>query len=403
MISLDELRANPGQILGAITAWAKESGAINLGQGFPELSEDEERHPALVAFLQNAREMLMDHNAQQYQPPRGLPVLKEVIATNNQHFYGLETDPDTEILVTSGANNAISLAMRTLLNGDDQRNEVLLIEPYFNFYPNLIKYAGGDVKSFSLDVDDNQEWNFDFDRLEKSITDKTKVILLNSPMNPTGKVFSRAELEAIADIVRRHDLYVISDDVYAFQTHQDHPHASLAMIDGMKDRCISVNSAGKTFSATGWRVGYATGPEHVINPMAHIFFNETCCVAKSFQQATAQGLQDHGFLRSLGEDYKMKAQTLSHGLERAGFSVSPAQGGYFVAADYSDISDVDGIAFVEHMIKEHGVAAVPFDPAFVSSDNRGGNSSRFLRFCVAKPADVLAEAASNLLGIQGPS
>lgn len=400
MSSIDELRRNPGQILGAITRWANDAKAINLGQGFPELSDREMSLPARVEFLQNAKDALVDYSAQQYPPPRGIPELQEAIAQSNQKYYDLATDPETEVLVTQGATAAIFYALNTLLKEPDDRNEVLLIEPFFNFYQPIIQDAGGQANHFSLEPNDNKEWVLDIDEFKRSITDKTKVILLNSPMNPNGKVFSREELEAIAKIVLEKNLYVVCDEVYEFYTPEGQPHIPLATIDGMKDRCIRVSSVGKTFAVTGWRVGYASGPEHIINRMFDSHFYISGGVSRAFQKATAYGLQQDSFLRSLGESYKEKSQILADGLRQAGFLVSPPQGGYFVAADYSQISDVDGIEFVEHMIHQHGVAAVPFDPPFVTSEN--AKTSKFLRFCVAKPEKILRESVARLQGIEGP-
>jgi len=397
-----DLKSNPGKILTLITQEANKVGAINLGQGFPELSDDEKALPTRIQFLQNAQDTFVDYAAQQYPPPRGLPELQEAIAQTNQQYYGLETDPETEIVVTQGATAALFYAMNALLQKEnDDRDEVLLIEPFFNFYHSIIQDAGGRTNHFALEPDSNQEWVLDIDKLEASITDKTKVILLNSPMNPNGKVFSREELEAIASIVQRHDLYVVCDEVYEFYTPDGQAHIPLATIDGMKDRCIRVSSVGKTFAVTGWRAGYVSGPEHLINHMFDSHFYISGGVSRAFQSATTFGLRQDDFIQSLGQDYQEKSKILSDGLKQAGFLVSPAQGGYFVAADYSQLSDSEATDFAMHMIKEHGVAAVPFDPPFLSADNKT-DAKNYLRFCVAKPQQVLQESVQRLQGINGP-
>lgn len=401
MSSTENLKRDPGKILGAITVWANEAGAINLGQGFPEFSDDEATVPERASLLAQARDALHNHNAQQYKPPMGTLELRETIAASNEHFYGLNTDPETEILVTQGACAGIYYALNSLLKSDDGRNEVLLIEPFFNFYHSIINDARGVARHFQLEPDENQEWVLDIEKLEAAITDKTKVILLNSPMNPTGKVFSRAELEAIAEIVRRHDLYVVSDEVYEFYTFEGQAHIPFAAIDGMKDRCIRVSSVGKIFGVTDWRVGYASGPAHIIQDMLNSHFYISCGVAGAFQGAASYGLRQQNFLNELGRDFTRKARILSDGLQNAGFLVSPRQGSYFVSANFSALSDADGVDFVEHMIKEHGVAAVPFDPPF-QTRRPDVQPSRFLRFCIAKPDDVLSDAATRLQGISGP-
>ena len=370
-------------IFTAQTAVAQKHGSINLGQGFPENDGPD--------WLKKvAADHLMQNGTNQYCPPAGLQELRQAIAETDESFYDLNTNPEKNILVTAGATEALNISLRTLLQPGD---EIILFSPYYNFYDGLISTTGAKARNVQLSPPD---WQFDPEDLEAAIGPNTKALLLNTPSNPTGKIFTRDELALIADLVSKHDLTVISDEVYEFLTTPDDPHIPISTLPGMKDRTIRISSAGKTFSLTGWRLGYLSAPDHIMPALLQAHTLTSFCLSSAFQKAVTAGLNDTDFLQSLGPEFANKAKILTKGLDEAGFSPLPFSGGYFVIADFSGF-DFDGNDrdFCYHLTKQAGVTPLPLS-AFYAKDDQDA-PSHLLRFCIAKENDTLHKAAEKLI------
>src|SRR5512145_3181617 len=246
----DRLRGIPGTIFSEMSALAVRTGALNLGQGFPDRDGPSSVVEAAVAALRGGRN--------QYAPGIGVPELRRAVAAHQARHYGLDLDPDRQVLATTGATEGIAAALLALVNPGD---EVVVLEPFYDSYTAMIQMAGGVRRPVTLRAPD---FRLDVDELREAVTDRTTVLLLNSPHNPTGTVLSRAELQAVADVAQERDLVVITDEVYEHLVYDDHEHVPLATLPGMFERTLSLSSAGKTFSLTGWKIGWATGPEPLV-------------------------------------------------------------------------------------------------------------------------------------------
>lgn len=376
--------AKGGNIFTHVSMMASEHDAINLSQGF-----NEEDGP------QYLRDIVADNFRQdgvhQYSFPNGHPDLRNVISNCNKHYYNLDTDPDKHVMVTTSATLALHIALWILL---EQGDEVIAYEPFYNFYDPMIRSAGGIPRYVKLSP---PEWPVIESDLRKTIGPKTKVLILNSPMNPNGKVFSREELDIIARVAKDHNLIVICDEVYEFLTNPDHPHIPLATLPGMSERVIRISSPGKTFSFTGWRVGYLSAPEEFIPALTKAHTLTTFCVPLPLQMAVARGLQDHDFIARQGHIMKEKADYLASGLSELGFAPLPYQGGFFLCADYRDIAHKIGfkgnsLELTEYLTKNAGITPMPLD-AFYED---GQEKNTLLRFCVAKKHSTLANAIEAL-------
>lgn len=375
-------QSSGSDVFSSLTRMAQRYNSINLGQGAPESGP-------IGEMTQLAAQGFLKPDTHQYAHPDGTAEFRQAISQANAHFYGLRTDPEEDLLVVNGgATAALNMSLRVLLERED---EVVLFEPFYNFYDPLIRTAGGTPQYVSLTP---PAWSFDEANLRSVITEKTKVILLNSPMNPTGKVFSRQELSVIAGIAREHDLYVICDDAYEFFTPENNKHIPLSTLDGMQERCIRISSAGKTFSCTGWRVGYLSAPKNIMPLLKHANTLTGFSVPRPLQTALTHGLQDYDYLGRLGGEFNAKAGVLSDGLNKAGFDVLPYSGGYFVCADFSRLKPQTGsAAFSEYLTREIGVTAMPLQPFYNEIRPEGDT---LLRFCVAKSDDTLGDAIQRL-------
>lgn len=377
----------PTTIFETMSRLAIQHGAINLGQGFPD--ED-----GPLDIRQKAAELLID-GPNQYPPMLGLPALREAVAKANRRFYNLQMDPDTNILVTSGATEALSDCLNALVEPGD---EVILIEPLYDCYLPLAERAGASVKSIRLVP---PRWKLDRAELEAAFSDKTKAILLNNPHNPAGKVFDRDELELIAELVKKHDAYAICDEVYEHILFDDRTHIPLMTLDGMDQRCLRIGSAGKTFSLTGWKVGYICGPAQLLDPVAKAHQFTTFTTPPALQAAVAFGLaKEDAYYRSLAGDLQTKRDHLNDGLKAIGFTMIPCAGTYFLTADIAPLCrekqfPVDDVAFCQAMTEQAGVTAVPVS-AFYRPGQQGDIPSQFVRFCFSKQIPVLDEAIARL-------
>ncbi|SHE64516.1 Aspartate/methionine/tyrosine aminotransferase [Kaistia soli DSM 19436] len=370
----------PTTIFEVMSRLAIEHKAINLGQGFPDVDGPEDvRRFAAEALLAGPN---------QYPPMMGVPELREAVAASNARFYGLDVDWKSEVLVTSGATEALSDIITALIEPGD---EVVLIEPLYDCYLPLVRRAGGIPRLVRITP---PEWKLDTAALEAAFSERTKAILINNPMNPAAKAFSREELAVIAELCVRHDAYAICDEVYEHILFDGRPHIPLMTLPGMRERAIRIGSAGKTFSLTGWKVGYVTAAPALLDPIAKAHQFTTFTTPPNLQKAVAFGLgKTDGYYGELSGALAAKRDRLSAGLTRLGFDVVPCGGTYFVTADVSSLGLVGGdVEICRQMTLEGGVTAVP-----VSAFYAGEAPSNFVRFCFSKRDEVL-DAALDRLG-----
>ena len=368
-------------IFSEMTRLAQKHQAVNLSQGFPDFDG-----PTTIL---DAATRAMAAGENQYARSMGHPALVAAIATRLRDDYGIERDPLIEVAVFSGATEAIASSLLGLLNpGDD----VVLFEPYYDSYPAACALAGATPRYYTLRA---PEFRIEKERLDAIVTDRTRVLLLNTPHNPTGRRFDESELDVVADVCRRHDIVCVADEVYEHLTYAPARHVSIATRPGMAERTLSISSAGKTFSLTGWKIGWASGPVELIGAAqaAHQFV--TFATATPFQVAIAQALTDgaHDYFETLRDEYRERRDFLVDVLDDVGFRPFVPEGTYFVLADFSDLDDRDDVAFVRRLMEEIGVAAIP-PSVFYAADPDAGR--RMVRFAFCKRRDTLEEAARRL-------
>lgn len=366
-------------IFTLMSALALRHDAINLGQGFPD-----QDGPADI--VQAAADALLNHH-NQYAPLTGLAELRQAVAHANQRFYGLQVDPDHGVVVTSGATEAITACLMALINPGD---EVVLIEPLYDTYLPTVLMLGGIPKLVRLNPPD---WALPYNELADAFSARTKLLLLNSPMNPCGKVFSLRELSFIADLLEQYDAYAVCDEVYEHLVFPPSVHTPLMSLGGMFERCLRIGSAGKTFSLTGWKVGYVSGPNALAELVAKAHQNLTFCTAPHLQRAVALGLaKPDGYFADLASGLQAKRDLLAGGLRQLGFGVLPADGSYFLTADISGFAyPGDDAAFCRDITEHAGVAAIP-----VSAFYAANPPTHYVRFAFCKQQTVLREALSRL-------
>ena len=358
---------------------AMEVGAINLGQGFPDdVGPENLRQAAANAVIEGPN---------QSPPMMGLPELRQAVAAHNKRFYGLDVDWQTEVMITSGATEALADCLLALIEPGD---EVVLIEPLYDCYLPMVKRAGGIPKLVRIAP---PKWELDIQAIADAFSDKTKLILLNSPHNPSGKVFSNDELQTIADLVIKHDAYAVCDEVYEHIIYDGVQHKPLMTFDGMRDRTIRIGSAGKTFSMTAWKVGYMTAPANLLTPISKAHQYVAFTTPRNFQTAVAVGLtQDDAYFTSLATDLQIKRDRIGSGLQSAGFDVLPTGGTYFISVDIRSVGfDGNDVTFCEMIAREAGVAGIP-----LSAFYQDGEVDQFVRFCFSKQNDILDQAAAKL-------
>jgi len=377
------MRHHGPTIFTEISALAQRYDAVNLGQGFP----DTDGPPEMVAAA--ARAVASGQN--QYPPLSGRPELLAAIAAHQQHWYGLTVDPASEVLVTVGATEAIAA---TILAFCEPGDEVVMFEPYYDSYAAMVDLAGAVRRTATLRFPD---FEVDEAELRAAFSPRTRLVLLNSPHNPTGKVFSRAELELIARLAVEHDCWVVTDEVYEHLTFGV-DHVPLATLPGMADRTLTISSAGKTFSATGWKVGWVSGPAAAVAAIRTVKQFLTFGVGGPFQlaAATALALPDATFL-GLRDQLWAKRDLLVGALGAAGLTVAVPDGTYFVVVDAAPLGVTDAVAFARELPQRVGVAAIPVrvfhdDPTAART---------LLRFAFCKRDDVLREGAARLARLSG--
>ena len=375
------LSSLPTTVFTIMSQLAARYDAINLGQGFPDTEG-----PADIINV--AAEALKD-NRNQYAPLTGLPELRQAVAESNRRFYGLEIDSATEVVVTSGATEALAACLMAVVEADD---EVVLIEPLYDTYLPMLKMIGAVPKCVRLQP---PHWKLPEEELRAAFGPKTKAMILNSPMNPAGKVFSRTELELIAELVKEHDAYVICDEVYEHLTFHV-KHIPLMTLPDMRERCMRIGSAGKSFSLTGWKVGYVTAPSALASVVAKAHQVLVFATAPNLQRAVAHGLnKDDSYYKSLSADLELRRDILVEGLHRLGFETLPADGSYFVVADTSrHAQGRTDVEFAEWLVEHAGVATIPVSAFY---DPEGAEPPRnMIRFAFCKKPEILQEALRRL-------
>ncbi|MEU6771836.1 pyridoxal phosphate-dependent aminotransferase [Streptomyces sp. NPDC046759] len=369
-------------IFAEMSALALSTGSINLGQGFPDTDGPEQVREAAVRALREGR-------GNQYPPGPGIPELRVAIAAHQQRRYGLSYDPDTEVLVTAGATEAIAAALLALVEPGD---EVVALEPYYDSYAASIAMAGGRRVPVTLRPHEGG-FRLDLDELRAAVTDRTRLMLINTPHNPTGTVLTRAELTAIAELAVERDLLVVTDEVYEHLVFDDAGHLPLATFPGMGERTVTIGSAGKTFSFTGWKVGWVTAAPELVTAVRSVKQFLTYVSSGPFQYAVAEAL---ALPDTYFEEFRRSMQTrrdiLAQGLAEAGFEVFRPAGTYFVTTDIRPLGEKDGFAFCRALPERAGVVAIP--NAVFYDDREAG--APFVRFAFCKREDVLREAAERL-------
>lgn len=374
-------------IFAEMSALAARTGAINLGQGFPDTDGPEEIREAAVRALRDGR-------GNQYPPGPGVPELRTAVAEHQLRRYGLAYDPDTEVLVTAGATEAIAASLLALVEPGD---EVIALEPYYDSYAASVAMAGGTRVPVTLRPHEGR-FVLDLDELRAAVTDRTRLILLNTPHNPTGTVLTRAELTAIAELAVARDLLVVTDEVYEHLVFDDAEHLPIASLPGMRERTVTIGSAGKTFSFTGWKVGWVTASPELTTAVRSAKQYLTYVASGPFQYAVAEALRlPDTYFDSLRADLSAKRDLLSDGLARAGFDVYKPAGTYFVTTDIRPLGESDGFAFCRALPERAGVVAIP---NAVFYDHRA-EGEPFVRFAFCKRVDVIEEAVSRLKGLAG--
>lgn len=370
-------------IFAEMSALAVATGAINLGQGFPDTDG-----PSVV--LDTAIAQIRSGN-NQYPPGRGEPGLRAAIAEHQQRFYGLTYDPDTEVLVTAGATEALAGALLGMLETGD---EVIVFEPMYDSYQAGIALAGARAVPVLLRPVPGASYGFDPAELRGAVTPRTRMILLNTPHNPTGKVFTRAELQIIADVALANDLWVVADEVYEHLVFAHHEHVSIATLPEMRERTLVVSSGGKTFSTTGWKIGWACGPAGMVTATTTAKQFLTYVNGSPFQAAIAAGLDlPDEFFAGLAADLEAQRDLLEHGLRAAGFEVYRADGTYFTTVDIRPLrADGDGMAFCRELPGLVGVVAVPNQVFYMNPEH----GRHLVRFACCKRPEVIAQAVERL-------
>lgn len=372
------LAAMGTSVFSEMTALALKHGAVNLSQGFPDFEGPSDVVDDAVAALRSG------HN--QYGRSMGVLPLVQAIARHSKRFYDVDVDPLTEVVCTAGATEALAAAMIGLLDAGD---EVIVLEPFYDGYPATIAMAGAVPRVCTLRWPD---FALEIDDVARLVTDKTRMIVLNNPHNPTGKVFSTTELDAIAGLCVKHDLIAVCDEVYEHLTYGA-PHVPLCTRPGMHERTLTLSSTGKTFSFTGWKVGWAVGPAHLVAATQRAHQYLTFCASTPLHLAMAHALDrcDDAFVQTLQREYRARRDFVVEVLREIGFQVSVPAGAYFCLASMPGVDD--DRAFARRLILEAGVATIPPSAFYSASVDEG---RRLLRFAFCKKQSTLDDAAARL-------
>jgi N-succinyldiaminopimelate aminotransferase len=373
------LRSIPPTIFSEMSALALRTGSINLGQGFP----DRDGPPAVVEVAVEA----LRSGRNQYPPGLGIPELREAVAAHQARHYGIQLDPLTEVVVTAGATEAIAAAVLAFVDPGD---EMVVLEPYYDSYTACIEMAGGVRRPVTLRAPD---FRLDVDALRAAVTPRTRTILLNTPHNPTGTVLDRAELQAVADVAIEHDLLVVTDEVYEHLLYDGREHVPLSTLPGMWERTVTISSAGKTFSFTGWKVGWVTGPAELVATVMAAKQWLTFANAAPLQPAVAYALtQEAGFYDALAGDLQVKRDLLVDGLSGLDVEVHRPEATYFVTTDVRRYGHADARTFCLALPERAGVVAIPCQVFY--DDQEAGR--HLVRWAFCKDTAVLEEGVRRL-------
>jgi len=367
----------PTTVFTVMSALATEHNAINLGQGFSDDNGPDDVRAAAAAALEESN---------QYPPMMGLPELRKAVAADGKRFFGVDADW-TEVMVTSGGTESLAACLLGLVEAGD---EVVVLEPSYDSYLPMIRRCGGIPKIVRLLP---PAWELPREELAAAFGPKTKLMIINTPMNPCSKVFRRDELEFIAELAQRHDAYVICDEVYDHLVYDGAKHISLITLPGMRERCMRLGSAGKTFSLTGWKVGYVTAAPALLAPCAKAHQFLTFTTAPNLQRAVAYGLgKDDAFFNGYRDSLQRRRDILSSGLAKIGFKVLPSQGTIFVTTDIAGLGyKGDDVTFCHEITVKAGVTAIP-----VSAFYEGNGPNHFVRFAFCKTEPLIVEALARL-------
>lgn len=368
----------------AVTKAVNRVDGINLGQGICDL-------PMPDPIKAAARQAVADDKSV-YTSHRGLASLREEILEKVRSFNGIPCSGPDEIVISAGATGAYTAAILALCDVGD---EVILFEPFYGYHRNLLEIMGVEVRYVPLH---GVEWSIDFSELEKTVTDRTKAVVVNTPANPTGKVWSRAELEQLAGVLDKHDLYAVTDEIYEYMTYDGQEHVSLAALPGAYERTVTISGFSKTYNMTGWRLGYAVAPPRLIEPMGLLNDLIYVCAPTPLQHGVEAAFSmDDDYFRELAADYRERREIMCETLQDIGFEAPRPDGAYYAMANFRDLSNrLEGFADAEQasetLIEQAGVAAVP-GPSFFRDPEDG---KYYLRFCFAKEVEILEQACDRL-------
>lgn len=372
----------PPTIFAEMSALAVRTGSVNLGQGFPDTDGPPEVIARAVAALEGG--------ANQYAPGIGIPPLRQAIARHQQRHYGVELDPDTEVVVTTGCTEGIAAALLGLVDPGD---EVIVLEPYYDSYTAMLQFAGGVRRPVTLRAPD---FRLDVDELAAAVSERTRLILLNSPHNPTGAVLTPDELRAVARIALEHDLIVVTDEVYEHLTFDRAEHVPLATLPGMAERTLTLSSAGKAYSFTGWKVGWATGPAPLVQALLGAKQWLTFTSGAPLQPAIALALDEHpDFPKQVATSLRERRDHLCAGLTEAGLTTFVPEGTYFAMSDVTELGWSTGMDFCLALPERAGVVAVPAEVFYDDPDSPGAGR-HLVRWAFCKEETVIDEAMDRL-------
>jgi N-succinyldiaminopimelate aminotransferase len=376
------LQGIPPTIFSEMSALAVRTGSVNLGQGFPDVDGP----PAVIARAVEA----LQGGQNQYAPGTGVPLLREAIARHQSRHYGLDLDPERQVCVTTGCTEGVAAALLGLV---DEGDEVVVLEPYYDSYVAMIQMAGGVRRPVTLHSPD---FRLDVDELRAAVGPRTRFILLNSPHNPTGTVLDRAELQAVADVALEHDLVVITDEVYEHLVFDAHEHVPIATLPGMFERTLSLSSAGKSYSFTGWKVGWATGPAELVSAVLAAKQWLTFTSGAPLQPAIAHALDEEpDFPSELAADLQKRRDLLCSGLADVGLDVRVPEGTYFALTDVSELGWEDGLSFCLALPERAGVVAIPTQGFHDTDAGR-----HLVRWAFCKDASVIEDGLRRLGGAE---
>lgn len=364
-------------IFTVMSALANQHKAINLGQGFPDFDCDESLRKLISKYLNNQKN--------QYCPMPGLLELRKAISTKMNKSYGTTLNPETQVCVTAGATQALFTAIEAFVH---QGDEVIIIEPAYDSYAPSIIIAGGIPKAYTLTYPD---YSIDWNEFEKLITSKTRMIIINTPHNPTGTILKQSDLQALENLVSGKDIIVLSDEVYEHLIYDNEQHQSVLRFPKLFEQSLAVYSFGKTFHATGWKMGYCVGAENLINEFKNVHQWNVFSVNSFVQYALAEYLQDEKTYNYLPNFFQKKRDFLTEQLAETPLTPKVSQGTYFQLYNYENINDMNDVAFAKYLTTEVGVAAIPLSPFYTNPPN-----DKVVRLCFAKTEKTLAAAAERL-------